>query len=297
MTKNLRFYRIQSEWPVAEDDLSEQLSRVAFTPCGTLSEHSYGFEPPVEDAGGLLCRRLAGADLLQLRIQSRVMPLAAVKEALVERQAQFSQRTGRDPSRKETRELKDEVYAELLPRALLKSERVRAFYVASESILAIGTPSANTAERVLEKLREALGTLQAVPLAFKQPATALLTRVFLGEGPDKFALGRECRMRDESDPAASVNWLDMDLASKKVRAHVKDGLSIDRLGIRFDAVLGCSIDQDLVLRKLRFEGLDSPDDAEDEDPLAQHDAEFTLLSGLVTRLLLDLKRQLGGFAV
>ena len=296
MIKNLRFYRVHSEWPGSEDELSSKLENAAFQPCGSLSERSMGFEAPVEGAGGLLCRNLAGADLLQLRIQSRVLPTAAVKEALVERVAAFVNRTGRYPSRKETRELKEEIYGELLPRALLKSDRVPAFFIRAQQILVVGSASAASAERVLDTLRAALGSLQAVPLDFKQPAHSLLTRIFLGDGPREFNLGRECRMKDLSDPRSTVSWLDVDLADAAVRAHVKGGLSIDRLGVQFDGLLRCSLDQDLVVRKLRLEGLDELDELDPEDPLVRFDAEFTLLCGLVTRLLEGLGKQLGGFA-
>ncbi len=296
MIKNLRFYRVHSEWPDSEDNLSSQLENAEFKPCAAFSERSMGFEPPVENAGDLLSRRLAGADLIQLRLQSRVLPLAAVKEALVDRVEAFVNRTGRDPSRKEKRDLKEEIYGELLPKALLKSDRIAAFYLHAEKVLAVATPSATNAERLLDTLRGAFGSLQAVPLEYKQPAHGLLSKIFLGDGPAELALGRECRMKDLSDPKSTVSWLDMDLADSTVRAHVKSGLSVDRLGVQFDGLLRCTIDQELVVRKLRLEGIEELDDLDDEDPLARHDAEFTMLIGLVTRLLGAFKKNLGGYA-
>ena len=296
MIKNLRFYRIHSDWPESEVDLSGQLEHAEFRPCAALSERSMGFEPPVENGGDLLCRRLAGADLMQLRVQSRVLPLAAVKESLVDRIAAFVNRTGREPSRKEKRDLKEEVYGELLPKALLRSDRVAAFYIRAEKLLAVATPSANNAEHLLDSLRGALGSLQAVPLEYKQPTHGLMTKIFLGDGPREFALGRECRMKDLSDPKSTVSWLDMDLADSTVRTHVKQGLAVDRLGVQFDGLLRCTVDQDLVLRKIRLEGIEELDDLDDEDPLARHDAEFTLFCGLINRLLAALKKSLGGYA-
>ena len=297
MIKNLRFYRVHSDWPETEEALSSQLENAQFRQCSAFSERSMGFEPPVENAGDLLSRRLAGADLLQMRMQSRVLPVAAIKEALVERVAAFVNRTGRDPSRKEKRELKEEVYGELLPKALLKSDRIAAFYIRAEKVLAVATPSANNAERLLDTLRAALGSLQAVPMEYKQPSHSLLTKVFLGDGPSEFAMGRECRMKDMSEPKSTVNWLDVDLADSTVRAHVKGGLAIDRLGMQFDGLLRYTLDQDLVVRKLRMEGIEELDDLDEEDPVARFDAEFTMLCGLVTRLLGGLKKHLGGYAL
>ncbi len=296
MIKNIRFYRVHSEWPDSENALDSALQNAAFKPCGTFNERSMGFEMPVEGAGDLLCRRVAGADLLQLRIQSRILPAAAVKEALADRVAAFSERTGRAPGRREKRELKEEVTADLLPKALLKSERVAAFYLVNEDLLGVATPSAAKAELLLDTLRGALGSLQAVPLAYRQPASSLMHQIFLGDGPREFGLGRECRMKDPSEPKSTVNWLDMDLGDKTVRSHVAGGLALDRLGFQFDGLVRCTLDQDLVIRKLRLEGIEELDELDDEDPLARHDAEFTLLVGLIGRLLGALKKNLKGYA-
>ena len=81
MFRNLRFYRITSPWPKTEQKLSEVLSENAFSPCGAFSERSAGWEAPAIYDDAPLCRRLHGADLLQLRTQSRVLPVAAIKEA------------------------------------------------------------------------------------------------------------------------------------------------------------------------------------------------------------------------
>ena len=161
MFRSLRCYRIHSAWPSDEAALSRKLEPEAFKPCSPYSEQSFGFEAPLAQAGDSLARRLAGADLLQLRLQSRVLPQAAVKEALVDRVAAFSQRMLREPSRREVRELKEEVFGELLPQALLKSDRLQAFYLLEERVLAVATPTAKTAELFLETLRKMLTSLLA----------------------------------------------------------------------------------------------------------------------------------------
>ena len=105
-----------------------------FKPCPAYSEKSVGFEPPIEILEDLLCRRLSGVDLLQLRYQTKLLPPSVIKEALAERVIDFERRTARPPARGEKRELKEEVYSELLPKALLKSDRIRAFYIQSERV-------------------------------------------------------------------------------------------------------------------------------------------------------------------
>ena len=296
MLRSFRAYRVHGDWPESEMDLASALQKSAFTPCNAFSERSFGFEPPVETADDLLARRLSGADLMQLRFQSRVLPVAAVKESLTERVREFSRRTLREPSRNERRELREEVYGELLPKALLRSERIRGFYLGELSMLIVGTPTATISERYLDSLREALGSLQVTPLAFKKPTQTFLHDVFFGKSKRQFQLGRECRMKDPSEKGANVSWMDMDLADTDVRKHVSSGLVLDRLGLNFDGIAQLVLDQDLVVRKLRFSGLEALDEIEDEDPLLRHDAEFTIEVGMVSNLIVALKQSLGGYA-
>ncbi|MEE6247945.1 MAG: recombination-associated protein RdgC [Pseudomonadota bacterium] len=293
--RNLRVYRIQSEWPESEEALSDLLAAAEFKPCGAFAERSGGFETPVDNSGDLMCRRLAGNDLIQLRVQSRVLPAAAVKEALAERVEEFKQRMHSEPNRAEKRELKEEIYSQLLPQALTRSDRVQAFYLRDKKLLVVGTASQSVAEYLLDNLGRALISLRYSPLAFKQPALDLLTQVFLQTRVDSFSLGRECRMRDPSDSAATVNWLDIDLADPSVRRHVTEGLAVDRLGLNFDQVFRFVLDSDLVVRKLRLADQESIPDEPMDDPLAKHDADFVMLSACVNQLMEGLEKSLGGY--
>ena len=293
--RNLRVYRIQSEWPESEEALSDLLAAAEFKPCGAFAERSGGFETPVDNSGDLMCRRLAGNDLIQLRVQSRVLPAAAVKEALAERVKEFKQRMHSEPNRAEKRELKEEIYSQLLPQALTRSDRVQAFYLRDKKLLVVGTASQSVAEYLLDNLGRALISLRYSPLAFKQPALDLLTQVFLQTRVDSFSLGRECRMRDPSDSAATVNWLDIDLADPSVRRHVTEGLAVDRLGLNFDQVFRFVLDSDLVVRKLRLADQESIHDEPMDDPLAKHDADFVMLSACVNQLMEGLEKSLGGY--
>jgi recombination associated protein RdgC len=297
MFRNLRLYRVSGDWPKSEEELSNQLENVPFKPCGSFSERSAGWEAPVAELPESLARRVAGADLIRLRSQTRLLPAAAVNEALEERLAEFGERVQRPPSRKEKRDLKDEVYAELLPKALLKSDRIWGLFLNSEQVLAVDTASETQAERFLDTLRSAFGSLPLTPVGFGEPVSKLLTAVFLGGGPTGFEAGRECRMLDPSAGSASVSWQDIDLSDPSVQKHVRDGLKLDRLALEFEDIASLVLDQECVIRKLKLIGMDRVEDGDplDEDPIGRQDAELVLVAGVVTRLLGALKRQLGGY--
>jgi len=297
MFRNLRLYRLRGEWPRTEEEVSNQLQNVPFEPCGSFTERSSGWEAPVAGMPDSLARRVAGADLIRLRSQTRLLPTAAVNEALEERIIEFTGRVDRPPGRKEKRDLKDEVYAELMPKALLKSDRIWGMYLNAERVLAVDTASEVQAERFLDQLRAAFGSLPVTPLSFNEPVSKLLTAVFLGGGPSQFLAGRECRMLDPSAGSASVSWMDIDLSDPSVQKHVRDGLKLDRLALEFDDIVSLVLDQDSVIRKFKLLGMDQVEDGDplEADPIALLDAEFVVIAGTLTRLLGALKKNLDGY--
>jgi recombination associated protein RdgC len=300
MFRSVRFYSVSSPWPDSEQTLSEKLAAAAFKPCGSYTERSSGFEPPTGADDAPLARRVSGVDLLRLRNQVRVLPAAAVNEALDVRLAEYRARMQEEPGRRTKRKLKEQTRDELLPKALLKSDRTTGLFLTNEKILAVGTASEKRAERFLELTRMALGKLDAEPLTFARPIENVLGRVFAGDPPPKFALGREARMRERADAKGSVRWSEIDLTHANVRRCIKDGMELTHLGIEFDGALRGVLDAKGALGKLKLSGLDeAADEAAEgteraENPVARLDAELALFGGTLRQLVVGLKQALGG---
>lgn len=296
MFRSVRFFRLTSPWPETEQAVSDHLASFAFRPCGPYSERSSGWEPPAGDADGPLCRRVDGADLLRLRSQTRLLPTAAIDDALEVRLIEYCERTQSEPTRSEKRKLKEQTRDELLPKAFVKSQRTSGFVIASERMIAVDALPDARAEHFLEHLRSSIGSLEAVPLGFNRSVSELLMRIFLGDAPRSFALGRECRMCDPSDTKASIRCVDMDLTDPAVHKHVREGMRLTHLGVEFANVLSCTIDENGGIGKLRIVGTDVDEDLPDEDPLARLDAEFALLTGTLRQLMSALQQALGGYS-
>jgi recombination associated protein RdgC len=293
--RSVRFFRLASAWPDSEQALSEQLSRNSFTPCTAYRERSAGWESPSADPGGLLSLRVGGADLLQLRTQIRLLPAAAVNEALAQRVEEYRERMQAEPNRREKRKLKEQLRDELLPKALLKSERTRGFVIASEQLIGIDTTSEARVERFLEHLRASLGTLEVHPIEFQRPVGDMLMRIFSGDAPRGFVLGTECKMQDPADVKATVRCVDMDLADPGVRKLVKDGMQLTQLGLEFGNALRCVLDRNGNISKLKLVGLGAGDEPVDEDPRARLDAELVLLTGTLRQLMAAMASALDGW--
>ncbi len=295
MFRNVRFYRLDGSWPDSEENLSQALQTAGFKPCGPLTERSSGWTSIDPDTSENLARRVNGADLLRLRSQSRVLPPAAVNEELEVRVEEFRARMQEAPSPREKRRLKAEARDELMPKALLKSDRIWGYVDLKEKILGIDCAQDAAAERFIRRLQASVDGMNIRPLQFMQPVDELLSGIFFGGAPKQFAVGRECRMQDMGDAASVVRWTEFDLTDQTIRNHVANGMRLTHLAIEYDNIMSCVLNENGVISKLRFLGMD--DDIEDhKDPLARLDAEFVLITGTLRNLLGDLKKELGGFA-
>jgi recombination associated protein RdgC len=222
----------------------------------------------------------------------RILPTAAVNEALEARVAEYRERMQEEPGRRTKRKLKEQTRDELLPKALPKSDRTTALFLVGENVLAIGTASESRAERFIEALRAALGKLELEPLAFARPIDQVLTRVFGGDAPAEFALGRECRMRDRTDVKSQVRWSEIDLTHANVRRCVKDGMELTHLGVEFGGAMSGVLDTTGTIGKLKLLGVEERTDDANEDPLARFDAQLALLGGTLRQLVTSLRRTL-----
>jgi len=295
MFRNLRCYRLTGPWPDTEEDLSDALAERAFQPCARFSERSAGWEAPGDAAGDRLCRRLAGADLVELRTQSRVLPAAAVKESLAERVEAYRERVGQEPPRRELRRLREETRDELLPRALVQSRRTRGFVLRDEGLLVVDAAAPARAEWFVEHLRPCLGGVRIEPLRYHRSPAGLMQALFLGQPPAGFSLGRECRMADPTGGRATGTWRHVDLDDETIRRHVRDGMRLTQLGFGFEEVLTGVLGEDGVIGKVKLAEGEAADVSDTEDDLARLDAEFVLLTGVTQRLLARLRDLLDGF--
>ena len=156
MFRNVRFYRFGSGWPKSENEQSELLEKCAFTPCGPLTIRSSGWVAPRPDAGNALARNVNGADLIMLRSQSRVLPPAAIKEELELRIEDYRERMQEEPPAREKRRMKAEARDELMPKALLKSDRIFGYVDPAHKLIAIDAAQSSIAERFLRRLGAAV---------------------------------------------------------------------------------------------------------------------------------------------
>ena len=102
---------------------------------------------------------------------------------------------------------------------------------------------------------------------------------------------------DLRDAQSIASWRNIELSEQSIRHHVIEGMKLSHLGVGFDEVLSCVMNEEAEFSKLKFVEGEAADNMDGEDPQARMDADFVLLTGTIQRLIEDLKKLLGGYTL
>lgn len=278
--KNLSLYRLPEEFVLESTQLETALGTAPLKPVGTQELRSQGFVSPYPPGFTQLVHAGSSAALIELGTEERVLPSAVVRAALKERIEAYRAKLGRTPGKRVRDQLKDEVLQELLPRAFVKPGRCAAYIDQQARLLVVDSASDKPGEAIGTKLREALGSFAAEPIATEESVGGVLTRWLLeGKGEGGFELGDEVELKDPLDTRAVVKVRKHDLALDEVREHARQGKRVSQLALVFDNRLGFTLDEKFRLRKLKFLDLVQEElgDIAGADAAAELDARFTLM--------------------
>src|SRR3546814_11544582 len=126
--------------------------------------------------------------LIALGVEQKLLPSSVVQQAVDERASELEQRQGFKPGRKQLRDLKDQVTAELMPRAFAKRRSTRAWIDPVSGWIVVAAASPSRAEELLEVLRDEVDGLSLeLPELAQSPATAMTAWLAGGDAPGTFA--------------------------------------------------------------------------------------------------------------
>ncbi|AHF03417.1 exonuclease RdgC [Marichromatium purpuratum 984] len=296
MFKNARLYRLEQPVRIDGQELETQLAGRRFRPCGPLETATMGWSAPLGEDGGALVHPLEGCLLICARKQERLLPTAAVKEALEERIGEIEAGESREVGRTERRRLREQIVDEMLPRAFTRSRRTLAYLDTKSGWMVIDAATEKQAEDVVSLLRETLGGLSARPPAptSEHPAEVLSRWLLDDTAPAYFTVGDACELRDPSDEADVVRISGGDPTSDEALAHLRTGKRAVKLALTWDERFSFTLADDLSLRRLRMtEGLLDTLDDEIEDPAVRFETEFALFALQLRNLLARLETVFG----
>lgn len=296
--KNLIAYRLPCNWAMTADHLAEQLEKKKFAPCGEQEAQSSGFVPPRGDEFGPLVHAVNGQFLVTIQSQTRLLPSSVVKDAAAERAREISEREGRKVGRKEMKELKEQVFQELLPKAFLKTSFVRAWINPVAGWLVVDAGSSGKADMVLEHLNKVIDNFPVKRLnTVIPPEAAMADWLASSEAPTGMTVDRDCELKSPAEEKAAVRYVRHALDGDDVRQHLANGKRPTRLGLTLNDRVSFVLTAKQEIKSVSLLDVmveDAISAAEDADDI--FNAEFLLMSGEYTQLLDAVVAALGGEA-
>ena len=295
MFKNARFFRLETSFGLDASELEARLAGRRFRPCGPIETSTLGWAAPLGEDTAALVHAVGGCFLICARKQERLLPSAAVAEALDERVGEVEAGEARDVGRAERRRMREQIVNEMLPRAFTRSRRTLLYVDTEAGWLVVDAGSEKQAEDVVSLLRE---TLESLPARLPDPATApatLMTAWLLdGTAPQDFVSGDACELRDAQDNASVVRCSGQDLTSDEILNHIRAGKRVVKLALEWDERLSFTLADDVSLKRLRVgEALLEELDGDDLDPAMRLDAEFAILALQMRQLIARLDELFG----
>lgn len=288
--------RQQPLW-MSHHELDAALARKPLCAPGSQDFDSRGWVSPAGD--GSMVFASGGYWLIELGIESKILPAAVVKREAEARAEKIADGQGYKPGRKQMKDLREQIMQELLPTALVRPSRIRAFIAASAGVLVIDAPNGNKAEDLLEQLRR---TLDKLPLAIvrtqRSPASAMADWLAGDTAPAGFCFEPELELRSITESNATVRYSGGELDHAEIRSHLAAGKMPTRLSLTHDDRLTFSLTDKLTLKQLDFldvvaEQLHArlDDCSVEADRLA---AELVLFGGVIVDLIEAVTESLGG---
>lgn len=283
--KNLTIMR----YPTALDfsQLEELLPHCTLKPVGALEMSSRGFVSPFGRESSVLVHRVAGAIVLSVGAEDKMLPSVVINDHVAKRLAEIEEKEGRKPGGRERKRIKDDILHDLLPKAFVKRSTTYAMLLPALGLLVVDTSSRKTAENVASDIRGLLGSFPAMPLNAEIAPRSILTAWIAGEPlPDGLSIGEECELRDPVEGGAKVRCTDQELRCDEIDKHLDAGKQVTRLALVLEDNLSFVLGDDLIARKLKFldGAIDKLDQVEAENRTAELDARFALQVGEISRL-------------
>ncbi len=304
MFRNAIVYRLKPARTVAErmtplwisrEALDAALTRRRLCAPGSQDTESRGWVSPGGD--GAMVFEAAGFWLIELGIESKVLPSAVVRREADARAALIAEEQGYRPGRKQMKDLREQVMQELLPTALVRPSSIRAWISPAHGLLVVDAASRRRAEDVLEALRDALDTFPLQLVRTRVSAQRAMAEWLIdGVLPGPFSFEHDCELRSMTEEGASVRYARGELDFDQVREHLEAGKQPMQLRLTFDQSVSFTLTAGLELRRLEFldivgEQLQARFDEDGGDRLA---SELALLAGVQVNLIEALLLALGG---
>lgn len=291
--KNAMIYRLTKSLDWSEKTLSDALENNQYHSCNQSEMSKFGWSTPLK--GSELLYFTVGKQILLLaQKEEKILPAHVIKRELDARVEKLEQAENRKLKKVEKQTLKDDVVATLLPRAFSKYQQTALWIDAENNLIYVDAASAKRAEEALALLRKSLGSLPVVPLTFaNEPSLVMQEWVAKESIPQWLVSLEEAELRDVNNGVIRCKQQALD--SDEILSLVNSKY-VTKLALEWEEHLSFVLNEDCSLKRLKFADQirEKNDDILKEDYAQRFDADFVLMTGILSKLTENLLHDFGG---
>lgn len=291
MIKNAIIYFITA-MSATLDQVEQALAKSPFMECGPTQEKSFGWVPPRGEEHGALAEAVAGQWVLRFMAETKTVPASALSRRVDEKAKRIEDETGRNPGKKERRDLKEEAKLDLLPHAFSRRVAMWVWIDPAARTLVLDASSQARADEVVSLLVESLpGLSVALLCTVDNPTSAMAHWLSAQEPPEGFTVDRECELRSSDEAKAVVRYSRHPLDIEEVQGHIAAGKLPTKLALTWDDRVSFVLANNLQLRSIKFlDAVVATEKAQD----GGFDTDVAITTGELSKLFPDLVSALGG---
>lgn len=297
--KNVQLFQFQEPFRLSAEQLEQKLSDQLLQPCGRTQLSSYGWVSPFGESDAPLVHAAQNRLLFMAAKEEKLLPAAVVNDALVKKVAEIEAAEGREVSKRQKRDLREEIQFTLLAQAFVRVRRTAAYIDPELGLLIVDSSSRPRAEELTVLLRKSLGSLKIQPLKTQQnPGNVMSEWVLKQHYPNEIEMADSCEMLASDKGQGVIKCQKQDLSAKEVANHLQSGKYITRLALRWANKLACVFHEDLSIKGIKFLDVikERLDEIEAETRAERIDADFALMSAEFSALIQDMMQMFGGAA-
>ena len=290
--KNLQIYRLPANWPMSAPELNSMLERQAFTPATSAELQRQGWASP-RGAGEPLVHAVGGQFLLQLKTEKKLLPSTVVNQVAAARALEMEEAQGFAPGKKAMKELKERVTDELLPRAFAILSTTAVWIDPINGWLVVDAASPAKTDEVVKLLLKSVDKLPLESLRVMRSPVAMMTGwLQCDEAPAGFTVDQDAIMRATGESKAQVAYKRHTLEADDIRRHIAAGKQCTRLAMTWNDKISFVLDESLAIKSVKPLEIIKENATRNDDE--RFDSDFSLMTGELAKLLVDLVEALGG---
>lgn len=300
MMKNVTAYKANSEgterlFGFYTDALIEAIEEHPSLPPAATIWRRWGFSKTDHFGKSPLFEGADGARVLYVQQQERVLPGTVIRRALLDKVLEIQERDDRKLNRKEIAQLKDDVIAELLPKAFIKQSGYHVLIY--KGWLLIDSGSAKICEEIVGFLRaafEEIALLSLRPMRGKD-VESWLKGMAIDAGTDTGNFHALDSMVLKSKSLGTVRFKDAELDSDEVTEALQSDRDVTELALAWRKDADASGDDmhftltnKLIIKRIKFADIllkQAHDEGDENGTVGYFDANIAITAPLLVGLI------------